>query len=141
MQYLVILSKIPNETIGLVIGLFFSTIFVIYGIDQIFHRITTHKKQPVIIMPSETLQLKDIATGTTIFILDSDKEFVMAQTIENYQEGIITRTFKNTFWFDTEGKHTLEKGKTYQVSSVDNEGTKTLNKVSLFITRDSIVVG
>ena len=139
MQHLIILSKISNQTIGLIWGIFFGGIFILEFIRQKFSVLGTHQKQPTIMMPRETLQLKDLDIGITIFVLDIEKDQIMAQTIENYQNGMRTRIFENTFWFDNQGKHTLEKGKTYEVAPVDNEGTKTLNKVALFITPDSVI--
>lgn len=135
MQYLVILSKIPNETVGLIIGLFFGIIFVIYGIDQIFKNLNASK----IIPPTETLKLEHLSEGITIIVLDTKGTFPVIQTVQSYQADMKTNIFKNTFFFDGEGKYVLERLKTYEVVSTGKEGTKTLNQVYLLITADSIV--
>lgn len=139
MEHVVILSKISNQTIGVIIGSFFTIVFLYELIRGKNFNSPTRSKQSVVIMPEITLQLKDLKIGTKIFILDADKEFIIAQTIENYQNGMKIKTFENTFWFDTEGKYTLEKGKTYEINSADNTGAKILHQINMFITCDSIV--
>ena len=91
-----------------------------------------------IITPNQTFKLEQLNDETVFIVLDDSGKNKILQKIDDYQKGMRTNVFENTFHLDNPEQNHLKKLKTYEVRSIDPEGTKVLHQVSIFITPDGI---
>ncbi len=116
-------------------------IFIIFFIIAMFliKRTIDKSSKTVIIEPDKTLQLQELLLKRTIIVLRTDRKLPIVQYIEDYQEGLNTGMFANTFYLDNYGEDKLLEGKTYDIESTGKGQIRSLRQVSMLICEDFIV--
>ncbi len=133
MKNLIIISDLTEMPEGLILILFIVIfIFIIFGLKKILDRLLKPNKE-VIIEPTKIVQLQELPIGTTFIVLDIKRKLPIVQKIEDYQEGMITDMFANTFYLENFGEDKLERLKTYDVESVGKGEIRVLKQIAVFL--------
>ncbi|MEN9582864.1 MAG: hypothetical protein RL641_818 [Candidatus Parcubacteria bacterium] len=89
-----------------------------------------------ILPANRTVKLDNLPVGTTIITLDVTTTLPTVQFIHDYQEGMRTNTFKNTFFLEGFGSEIPERLKTFEVIEVGKAKIKILYQIAMMIFPD-----